>query len=145
MAATATANARHAITLDTCRSSPIPRVLATVLALNMIPALPHRALYASFDRFPSRKGSAVHIDRFARALFDHAGGGLLYVLGSDKLPPYQREGDVEIVRYMREAEHVLERAAGFGARLSKLLERLPELKIAHFRDPWSGLAIVGRP
>jgi glycosyltransferase involved in cell wall biosynthesis len=110
----------------------------------VLPALPHRALYAAFDRFPSRKGSAVHIDRFARALFDHAGGGLLYVLGSEKLPAYQREGDVEIVRYMREAEHVLERAAGFGARLDKLLDRLPNLQIAHFRDPWSGLPIVAR-
>ena len=78
----------------------------------MIPARSHRALYAAFDRFPSRKGSAVHIDRFARALFEQAGGGLLYVLGGDELPAYQREGAVEIVRYMREAEHVLERAAG---------------------------------
>jgi len=36
----------------------------------VIPALPHRVLYAAFDRFPSRKGSAVHIDRFARAAFE---------------------------------------------------------------------------
>ncbi len=108
-------------------------------------ALPHRALYASFDRFPSRKGSAVHIDRFARALFEQAGGGLLYVLGGDGLPAYQREGEVEIVRYMREAEHVLERAAGFGARLAALLDRLaPSLELAHFRDPWSGVPIVER-
>jgi glycosyltransferase involved in cell wall biosynthesis len=111
----------------------------------VIPALPHRALYAAFDRFPSRKGSAVHIDRFARALFEQAGGGLLYVLGGDELPAYQREGAVEVVRYMREAEHVLERAAGFGERLATLLDRLPELELAHFRDPWGGAAIVDRP
>src|SRR6478609_8572228 len=111
----------------------------------MIPALPHRALYAAFDRFPSRKGSAVHIDRFARALFERSGGGLLYVLGGDELPAYQREGDVEIVRYMREASHVLERAAGYGERLGGLLERLPDLRIAHFRDPWSGIPIVEHP
>src|SRR4051795_12009008 len=83
------------------------------------------------------QGSAVHIDRFARALFEHAGGGLLYVLGGDELPAYQREGSVEVVRYMREAEHVLEGAAGYGERLATLLERLPDLRIAHFRDPWS--------
>jgi glycosyltransferase involved in cell wall biosynthesis len=112
----------------------------------LIPALRHQALYAAFDRFPSRKGSAVHIDRFARALFDQAGGGLLYVLGGEGLPAYQREGDVEIVRYMRDAEHVLERAAGFGARLATLLERLePTLELAHFRDPWSGVPIVEHP
>ncbi len=111
----------------------------------VLPALPHRSLYAAFDRFPSRKGSAVHIDRFARALFDHAGGGLLYVLGGDELPAYQREGAVEIVRYMREAEHVLERAAGYGERLAGLLERMPDLQLAHFRDPWSGVPIVSHP
>ena len=60
---------------------------------------PHRALYAAFDRFPSRKGSGVHIARFSRALFDSAGGGLLYVLGGSDLPGWQMEGDVEIVRF----------------------------------------------
>jgi glycosyltransferase involved in cell wall biosynthesis len=108
----------------------------------VIPALPHRALYASFDRFPSRKGSAVHIDRFARTLFDHAGGGLLYVLGGDDLPPYQREGAIEIVRHTREATNLLERAEGFAAHLARLLRRLPHLELAHFRDPWSGVPIV---
>jgi glycosyltransferase involved in cell wall biosynthesis len=112
----------------------------------VFPTLPHRALYAAFDRFPSRKGSAVHIDQFARTLFDHAGGGLLYVLGGDGLPPYQREGNVEIVRYTRPAENLLERAAGFGARLDELLGKLgPSLQLAHFRDPWGGLPVVERP
>jgi glycosyltransferase involved in cell wall biosynthesis len=107
-------------------------------------ALRHRALYAAFDRFPSRKGSAVHIDRFARALFETASPGLLYVLGGDDLPAYQRADEWEIVRYTRPATHLFERAAGFSARLAALLDELPELEIAHFRDPWSGLAIVER-
>ncbi len=111
----------------------------------MLGALRHRALYAAFDRFPSRKGSAVHIDRFARALFEQYSPGLLYVLGGDDLPSYQREPEVEIVRYMRPAEHVLERAEGFAERLSRLLDDLPGLEIAHFRDPWSGVPIVERP
>jgi glycosyltransferase involved in cell wall biosynthesis len=112
----------------------------------VLPALPHRALYAAFDRFPSRKGSAVHIDQFARTLFDCAGGGLLYVLGGDGLPPYQREEAVEIVRYTRPAENLLERAAAFGARLDELLGKLgTSLQLAHFRDPWGGLPIVERP
>jgi glycosyltransferase involved in cell wall biosynthesis len=111
----------------------------------MVGGLRHRALYAAFDRFPSRKGSAVHIDRFARALFETASPGLLYVLGGDDLPPYQREGDVEIVRYIRPARHLLERAQGFAARLAALLDDLPDLEIAHFRDPWSGVPIVERP
>jgi glycosyltransferase involved in cell wall biosynthesis len=105
----------------------------------------HEALYASFDRFPSRKGSAVHIDRFARALFAHAGGGLLYALGGDGLPAYQREGEVEIVRFSRPTDNYLERALAFSARLEALLDQDGgSLRLAHFRDPWSGMAIVQR-
>ena len=105
----------------------------------------HEALYTSFDRFPSRKGSAVHIDRFARALFARAGGGLLYVLGGDGLPPYQREGEVEIVRYSRATPNYLERALAFSARLEALLDQDgAELRLAHFRDPWSGMAVIQR-
>jgi glycosyltransferase involved in cell wall biosynthesis len=109
-------------------------------------ALAHRSLYAAFDRFPSRKGSAVHIDRFARTLFDHAGGGLLYVLGGEGLPPYQREGAIEIVRFSGAAAHFLERATGYAARLHALLDELGDaLELCHFRDPWGGLPIVDRP
>ena len=105
----------------------------------------HEALYTSFDRFPSRKGSAVHIDRFARALFARARGGLLYVLGGDGLPPYQREGEVEIVRYSRATPNYLERALAFSARLEALLDQDgAELRLAHFRDPWSGMAVIQR-
>ncbi|WP_320669958.1 glycosyltransferase [Patulibacter defluvii] len=111
----------------------------------MPPAAGHRALYASFDRFPSRKGSAVHIDRFARTLFDHHGGGLLYVLGGDGLPPYQREGPVEVVRFERPEPRFLARALAFGARLDVLLDdHAKTLELCHFRDPWSGLPIVER-
>ena len=72
----------------------------------------------------------MHIDRFARTLFAHAGGGLLYVLGGEGLPPYQREPagagdgeDVEIVRFDRAIPNFLERALAYGARLSALLDR----------------------
>src|SRR4051794_28661884 len=71
-----------------------------------------------------------------------AGGGVLYVLGGDGLPAYQREGGVEIVRYTRPAANLFERAAGFGARLAALIDELPDLRIAHFRDPWSGIPIL---
>src|SRR5436190_10173129 len=112
----------------------------------MIPALRHRALYACFDRFPSRKGSAVHVDRFARTMFERSGGGLLYVLGGEGLPAYQLEdGGVEIVRFSADEPHFLPRALHFGARLDVLLEDLEgSLECCHFRDPWSGLPIVER-
>ncbi len=104
------------------------------------------ALYAAFDRFPSRKGAAIHIDRFARTLFAASGGGLLYVLGDDELPVYQREENVEIVRFSQPVANLLERAMAFGRRLDALLDEAAEgLRLCHFRDPWSGAAILARP
>jgi glycosyltransferase involved in cell wall biosynthesis len=106
----------------------------------------HRALYAAFDRFPSRKGAAIHIDRFARTLFAHAGGGVLYVLGAPDLPAHQRDGDVEILRFSEEIPNFLERTVAYGRALTAVVDALlSSLAIAHFRDPWSGMAIALRP
>lgn len=106
----------------------------------------HCSLYAAFDRFPSRKGAAIHIDRFARALFGMAGGGLLYVLGGDDLPAQQVEGDVEIVRFSTPIANFLERTVAFGERLEALLDEAQDgLRLVHFRDPWSGVPILSRP
>jgi len=108
--------------------------------------LAHRALYASFDRFPSAKGAATHIARMASTLFDVADGGALYVLGDEDLPLYQREGSVEIVRYAGTEPNFLERALGFGDRLEALLDRHGDaLELCHVRDPWSGIPVIGRP
>ena len=106
-----------------------------------------RALYAAFDRFPTRKGASTHIAQFAPCLFEHAGGeGLLYVMGDRTLPAQQREGAVEILRYCVPAENLLDRALGFGAYLARALDAAaPTLRWAHFRDPWSGVPILSRP
>jgi glycosyltransferase involved in cell wall biosynthesis len=107
---------------------------------------PPRALYSAFDRFPSRKGAGVHIARFARTLFDYTGGGLLYALGGDDFPAHQIEGDVEIVRFSAPFDNYLERAGAFADRLGVLLDSAGDsLRVAHFRDPWSGLAILSHP
>jgi glycosyltransferase involved in cell wall biosynthesis len=59
------------------------------------------------------------------------------------LPAYQREEDVEIVRFSQSAPHFLERAAGYGIRLRSLLdEHGGALALCHFRDPWAGVEIV---
>ena len=57
-------------------------------------------------------------------MFDHAGGGMLYVLGGDGLPPYQREDPIEIVRYSREAEHLLQSAELTSKRRKKRIDML---------------------
>jgi glycosyltransferase involved in cell wall biosynthesis len=103
------------------------------------------ALYSAFDLFPSRKGAAIHIDKFARALFEEMNGGLLYVLGNDSLPSYQFEENIEIVRFSAPIPNYLQRAIIFSERLSNLLDECEvSLRICHFRDIWSGAAILGR-
>lgn len=105
----------------------------------------HRALYAAFDRFPSRKGAAIHIDRFARTLFDAFDGGILCVLGGPGMPRHQLEGPIEIVRFADGVPNFLDRALRFGEWLSRIVQRLePSLEICHFRDPWSGAAVALR-
>ncbi|MCM2315881.1 MAG: glycosyltransferase, partial [Thermoanaerobaculia bacterium] len=97
------------------------------------------SIYAAFDRFPTRKGASTHIARFAPALFRHAGGGLLYVLGDESMPARQLEGDVEIVRFRREIPNFLERAVAYQSQLARVVGAARgSLRIAHFRDPWSG-------
>lgn len=107
------------------------------------------ALYASFDRFPTRKGAATHIARFAPALFEHFGGGVLYVLGDVESPLHQFEresfGDVEIVRHAQPDVNFLERAIGFSRGLAELLDERGDFRLCHFRDPWSGVSILSRP
>ena len=104
------------------------------------------ALCAAFDRFPSAKGAAVHIDRMARTLFQTMGGGLLCVLGDETLPVHQREGAVEIWRHHRRVPNFLARALDYGAWLEDMLDRRGgSLRLCHFRDPWSGGPILARP
>jgi glycosyltransferase involved in cell wall biosynthesis len=105
----------------------------------------HRALYAAFDRFPSRKGAAIHIDRFARTLFDTFGGGVLAVLGGGGLPAHQVEDACEIVRFPLDVPNFLERALAYGRWLGRHVEQLDDsLELCHFRDPWSGAPIALR-
>ena len=93
------------------------------------------------------RAAPVHIDRFARALFDarrRRPAVRARRRGPAALPARGRGRD----RPLRAAEpgHLLERAAGFGARLGALLDRpAPTLELVHFRDPWSGIPIVEHP
>lgn len=104
-----------------------------------------KGLYAAFDVFPSAKGAATHIAAVAPLLFAHSEGGLLYVLGADGLPVYQEEDGIEIVRFTESIANYLERGMAFSARLRTLLhDRIDQIGLAQFRDPWSGVAIVDR-
>ncbi|MEU6040913.1 glycosyltransferase family 4 protein [Actinomadura sp. NPDC047616] len=106
----------------------------------------HRAAYFAFDRFPSSKGSAVHIGHMADELFARRGGGLLGVLGGGDLPRYQREDGREIVRFDARIPNLLDRAEAFSAWVAELIApHLDALEICHVRDPWGALPVVTVP
>jgi glycosyltransferase involved in cell wall biosynthesis len=70
---------------------------------------------------------------------------VLYVLGGDGFPRWQRDGAVDVLRYDGAEENFLDRVVGFGDALAKVVDAMPALELAHFRDPWSGAAIALRP
>ncbi|MBV1883990.1 MAG: glycosyltransferase family 4 protein [Pseudomonadales bacterium] len=110
-----------------------------------------QSLYSAFDTFPAPKGAAIHIEHMAKTLFETQGGGCLYVLGGEGLPSYQLEDGFQIHRFSQPMSNYLERALAFGNQLTQLLTEnarvsnkasSADLKICHFRDPWSALAIL---
>ncbi|TDD95455.1 glycosyltransferase family 4 protein [Actinomadura rubrisoli] len=106
----------------------------------------HRAAYVAFDRFPSSKGSAVHIAQMADELFERFGGGLLGVLGGGDLPRYQREGTREIARFDAPVPNLIDRAEAFSGWVADHLEpHLDTLEVCHVRDPWGALPAVTAP
>lgn len=116
----------------------------------MFSRLPHRALYASFDRYPCAKGASTHIGHFAQQLFSDFGGGILYALGDAELPAYQREpgptGPIELVRFCESLPNFLDRALAFGEQLTALAHaHVSSLELVHFREPFSGQALLAVP
>ncbi|WP_233526031.1 glycosyltransferase [Actinomadura spongiicola] len=103
----------------------------------------HRAAYVAFDRFPSSKGSAVHIAQMADELFTRFGGGLLAVIGGADLPRYQREGTREVARFDTPVPNLIDRAEAFSRWVAGHLEpHRDTLEVCHVRDPWSALPAV---
>lgn len=102
----------------------------------------HKSLYAAFDLYPSSKGAATHIHYMSKALFDFFGNGFLYVLGNERLPVYQNEENVGIYRFNELIPNYLQRAETFGIHLASFVSESKNLEMVHFRDIWSGLAIL---
>ncbi|MGW2310238.1 glycosyltransferase family 4 protein [Actinomadura luteofluorescens] len=103
----------------------------------------HRAAYVAFDRFPSSKGSAVHIAQMADELFTRFEGGLLAAIGGGDLPRYQREGTREVARFDAAIPNLIDRAEAFsGWVAAHLRPHWETLEVCHVRDPWSALPAV---
>ena len=102
-------------------------------------------IYASYDVFPSSKGSSTHIKEMITALATHAEElSLLCLRGNAKLPAVQKHDNILIKRfYSEEKLNYLEKASLFSERVYlEISQNEKEIKIAHFRDIWSGLGIT---
>ncbi|SDE86560.1 glycosyltransferase family 4 protein [Cellulophaga baltica] len=102
-------------------------------------------IYASYDVFPSSKGSSTHIKEMITALATHAEElSLLCLRGNAKLPAVQKHDNILIKRFYSEVKlNYLEKASLFSERVYlEISQNENEIKIAHFRDIWSGLGIT---
>jgi glycosyltransferase involved in cell wall biosynthesis len=80
----------------------------------------------------------------AGELFDRYGGGLLCVLGGGDLPRYQREGNVEIVRFQEPVPNLIDRAEAFSGWVAdRLAPHRDTLEVCHVRDPWGAVPAIG--
>lgn len=70
------------------------------------------------------------------------GGGLLYVLGNEKMPSFQDEAPIEINRFNFPIPNYLYRAQTYSLSLRKRVEQEKSLQLAQFRDIWSGTALL---
>jgi glycosyltransferase involved in cell wall biosynthesis len=104
----------------------------------------HTALYSAFDVFPTFKGSSTHIRYFSQKLFEFMGNLALFTLADQSLPVYESDfnNQLEIYRFKFLFDNYLERVKAYGEVLQYAVISQPYLKIAHFRDPWSGFPIL---
>jgi glycosyltransferase involved in cell wall biosynthesis len=101
------------------------------------------SLYAAFDTYPAPKGAAIHIREFSSVLFETVKPGLLLTLGNEEIPSWQFETDFEIKRMVSQTSNFLCKTLEFYNFVKIQAQALKEnLKIAHFRDPWGGAAIL---
>jgi len=104
-------------------------------------------IYASFDVFPSSKGSSTHIKEMISELSNHGEQLKLFCLrGDDKLPTIQQHENITIKRYYsKEKLNYLEKAKLFSEEIFLEVEKFKDQEgIAHFRDIWSGMGILAQ-
>jgi glycosyltransferase involved in cell wall biosynthesis len=102
-----------------------------------------KALFAAFDLYPSAKGAATHIRYSLEALHEYKGATLAFVLGNDKMPQVQEEENgLRIRRFAEVIPNYLGRAMAYVAALEAELAQAADLELVHFRDIWSGMAIL---
>ncbi|UII30430.1 glycosyltransferase family 4 protein [Fulvivirga ulvae] len=102
----------------------------------------YTSVFATFDPYPSYKGSAIHIDKVTEVLSEKFPSTLLLSLKrhmAKELPQavHHLESPVEESNYLK-------RALAFSSWIDGLLDQQYNLQVGHFRDIWSGMPILER-
>ena len=108
----------------------------------------YRSLYVAFDRYPSRKGAATHIEHASAALAQEASPCLLLTLGDETQMEFEHGagGAPDILRFRASIPSFLKRVEAFAREVSDVVDELAgHLRICQFRDPWGGWPICSRP
>lgn len=99
-----------------------------------------KSLYAAFDIYPSYKGAATHIEAFTEVLFRNFNPGMLFALGHNPSPQTQKNH--LLWHFNKPIKNYLQRAMAFANYFYEVIEDLDGLEICHYRDIWSGLAMI---
>ncbi|UII19453.1 glycosyltransferase family 4 protein [Fulvivirga ligni] len=102
----------------------------------------YKSIFATFDPYPSYKGSAIHIEKVTEQLAGKFPDTLLVSL--------QKHTDKRFPEHLDHLEcpiqepNYLKRALKYSEWLDGVLDNQLSLQIGHFRDVWSGKPILER-
>lgn len=100
------------------------------------------SLYAAFDLHPSAKGASTHISYFSKALASVSEQTVIATIGTDKMPKEEHEETITYLRFNEVIPNYLHRAEEYGNWLLSEVIAKHQFDLCHFRDIWSGLAIL---
>ncbi|UII25862.1 glycosyltransferase family 4 protein [Fulvivirga maritima] len=101
------------------------------------------AIFATFDPYPSYKGSAIHIEKVTELMASKFPKTLVVSLKKHTDKPLAP--GLQHLEFEMEESNYLKRAQAYSAWLDDILEKEHQLEVGHFRDVWSGIPILKRP
>ncbi len=103
----------------------------------------YRSVYTAFDPYPSRKGSAIHIEKASQVLSLKYGRTLLLTLPKQVRNRIKRP--IKHLQFELSESNYLTRAQLYSKWVDDILNSQLHVKIGHFRDIWGGPPILKRP
>ncbi|MEM8565771.1 MAG: glycosyltransferase [Bacteroidota bacterium] len=102
----------------------------------------YRSVYTAFDPYPSRKGSAIHIEKASQVLSRKFGRTLLLTLPRQIHSRVRRP--IKHLQFQLEEPNYLQRAEAYSHWVDEILDNQHHLQVGHFRDIWGGQPILKR-